>query len=131
MNKKDWMWVLLPLVATWSLDRLTKQWALGIEGVNFYGPLGLVLHRNPGAILGLFSDLPKVLRIVSLSTGGAFLLFMFGIIQFLLPSKSMKLRIGLSFLIGGIIGNVTDRILWGSVVDFIILGHHATLQPGI
>jgi signal peptidase II len=129
MKRKDWMWVLLPLIATWALDRVTKQMALGIDGFTFYGPLGLVLHKNPGAILGLFGDLPKVLRIVSLSTGGAFLLFLFGIIQFILPSKSMKLRIGLSFLIGGIVGNVTDRIMWGSVVDFIIIGTPKLYSP--
>ena len=74
-------------------------------------------------MLGLFSDLPPVLRIVSLSTGGAFLLFSFIIVQYLLPTKSMVLRIGMSILIGGILGNVIDRILWGHVVDFLILGN--------
>ena len=95
----------------------------------FYGFFGLILHHNSGAILGVFSDIPPVLRIVSLSTGGAFLLFIFGIIQFLLPSKSLTLRIGLSLLISGIIGNVTDRILWGYVVDFIVVGTPRAFSP--
>jgi signal peptidase II len=66
---------------------------------------------------------------VSLSTGGAFLLFIFAIMQFLLPTKSMLLRAGLSILIGGIIGNVTDRIVWGYVVDFIVLGNQSKFTP--
>jgi len=88
-----------------------------------YGYFHLALHFNKGAMLGLFSDLPPVLRIVSLSTGGAFLLFSFIIIQYLLPTRSMILRMGMSILIGGILGNVIDRTIWGHVVDFIILGN--------
>lgn len=80
-------------------------------------------------MLGLFSDLPSVLRIVSLSTGGAFLLATYALIQYLLPIKSLTLRTGLSILIGGIMGNVTDRIVWGYVVDFIVIGTPSLSSP--
>lgn len=129
MKRRDWFYVLLPLVFSWSVDRITKYWASGLLDHHFYGPVGFILHHNHGAILGIFSDIPSILRIVSLSTGGAFLLFLFGILQFLLPTKSMMLRIGLSFLIGGIIGNVTDRIIWGYVVDFVVIGSSQTFSP--
>lgn len=122
MRKIDWVLVLLPLFATWTLDRLTKMWAMGLTNLKFYGPLGLVLHHNHGAMLGLFSDAPPVIRIVSLATGGAFLLFFFIVIQYLLPIKSLILRSGMSMLLGGILGNVTDRILYGHVIDFIMFG---------
>lgn len=129
MKRKDWILALLPLLLTWGIDRITKVWASGLTSVDFYGPMGFLLHHNHGAMLGLFSDLPRLLRIVSLSTGGAFLLFLFGIIQFLLPTKSLSLRMGLSFLMGGIIGNVTDRIIWGYVVDFVVFRFGTTLSP--
>lgn len=103
--------------------------AENITGVHFYGPFGLVLHHNHGAMLGLFSDLPAVLRIVSLSTGGAFLLCAFAIIQYILPIKSLMLRSGMSILLGGILGNVTDRILYGYVVDFLLLGSPQNSTP--
>lgn len=129
MRKRDWIYVILPLLLTWSIDRITKMWATGIQGLQTHGPISFALHHNHGAMLGLFTDLPSVLRIVTLSTGGAFILCVYAIIQYLLPIKSMTLRCGLSILIGGILGNVADRIAWGYVVDFIILGTPSLSSP--
>ncbi len=129
MKRIEWVIVLFPLIVCWVLDRFTKLWANGLEGVHSYGYLNFVLHHNHGAMLGLFSELPQVLRIVSLSTGGAFLLCIYVIIQYLLPIKSLVLRTGLSILIGGILGNVADRIIWGYVVDFIVLGTPSLSSP--
>lgn len=120
---------MLPLLITWLTDRLTKQWATKLDGITEFGPITFILHQNHGAILGLFSDLPAVLRIVSLATCGAFLLCSYAFIQYLLPIKSLKLRVGLSILIGGIIGNVTDRIIWGYVVDFVVIGNLNASTP--
>ena len=120
MKRIEWVIVLFPLLVCWILDRITKLWANTIDGPRLHGYINFVLHHNHGAMLGLFSELPQVLRIVSLSTGGAFLLCIYVIIQYLLPIKSLVLRTGLSILIGGILGNVADRIIWGYVVDFIV-----------
>lgn len=73
-------------------------------------------------MLGTFSNLPKVLRIVCLSTGGAFLLFIYLAIQYLIPVQAKMLRVGMSILLGGILGNVTDRINQGAVTDFLLIG---------
>ena len=130
MRKRDWLWVSLCLPATWGTDQLTKWMAVKlIVGINFYGPVGFVIHRNPGAMLGAFADLPPVLRVVSLSTGGAFLIFIYGIIQHLLPGRLMRLRISMTLLLGGILGNVTDRIFDSSVIDFIVLGTRGFPTP--
>ncbi len=129
MRKIDWILVIVPLFLTWGVDQISKNWALTIQGLKFYGPLGFVLHHNHGAMLGLFSDVTPVIRVVSLSTGGAFLLFFFVIIQYLLPIKSLMLRSGLSILLGGILGNVTDRIIYGHVIDFILLGSPEKASP--
>ncbi|MGE0762626.1 MAG: signal peptidase II [Bdellovibrionales bacterium] len=122
MKKYDWLYVIGAVFAVWGLDFFTKVWALEtISDLRFYGPFGLVLVRNPGAILGAFSHLSPLLRVVSLSTGGAFLIFIYASIQYLLPQRSLMLRAGMSILLGGILGNVTDRIIAGSVVDFLVI----------
>jgi signal peptidase II len=129
MRKINWTLVIVPLFLTWGLDRLTKGWAEGLRGISFKGPIGFALHHNHGAMLGLFSELPAVLRIVTLSTGGAFLLCAFVAIQYLLQIRSILLRAGMSVLIGGILGNVTDRILYGYVIDFILVGTPEKTSP--
>jgi signal peptidase II len=131
MKQRHWyLYVALPLILSWSLDRITKLIAIErVDALTFYGFLGFVKHHNYGAMLGLFSDLPPVLRVVSLSTGGAFLIFIFFVIQYLLPSKLVVLRTGLSILLGGILGNVADRIAWSYIVDFIVIGTPNTTTP--
>lgn len=119
MNKKDWTLALLPLLLTVLFDILSKRWALGLQNDVALGWLHLSLHSNSGAMLGLFSELPALLRMVSLATVGAFVLCIFTLIQYLLPIRSLKLRAGLSFLVGGILSNVVDRMTWGYVIDFI------------
>lgn len=119
MKKREWFLVILPMVLTIAVDQLTKFWALDLNGVKDYGIVNFALHFNKGAMLGMFSNLPPILRVVSLSTGGAFLLFTYVIVQYLLPIKSLLLRVGISILMGGIIGNVIDRTYAGYVVDFV------------
>ncbi|MCB0413621.1 MAG: signal peptidase II [Bdellovibrionales bacterium] len=130
VRKHEWLIIISSVFLVWILDYITKQWALtSITSLEFYGPFGFVLHRNPGAMLGMFSDLPPLLRIVSLSTGGAFLIFTYASIQYLLPMRGIPLRLGMSFLLGGILGNVTDRIIWGAVVDFLLIGNKEFASP--
>lgn len=123
MRKRDWAITISLVFLICGIDQITKLIALAtVQGLQFWGPFGLVLHRNPGAMLGAFSNLPPILRVVSLSTGGAFLIFIYAAIQYLLPGRALMLRNGMSILLGGIMGNVLDRILSGSIVDFLIIG---------
>ena len=130
MDRKQWSLHFLLIFTLWGVDFATKLWALfNIRSLDFWGPFGIVLHQNPGAMLGMFSDLPPVLRVVSLSTGGAFLVLIYMAIQHLLPNNIKSLRFGMTVLLGGIIGNVTDRIIRGSVVDFMIIGNMELHTP--
>lgn len=119
MKRKDWILVIAALFVCIAADQISKIWASGLTAEMTYGFLRLVLVHNHGAILGLFSDLPAVLRVVTLSTSGIFILCLYFLIQYLIPRKLMILRISLSILTGGIIGNVLDRILHGYVIDFM------------
>lgn len=131
MRKRDWLIVILPLLVVWGLDRITKVWASTLQGYHDHGLMAFILHHNHGAMLGLFSELPTVLRVVSLSTGGAFLIFSYLIIQYLLPFKSLVLRVGMSTLLGGILGNVWDRIIYGYVIDFLVFKWDQSHSPAM
>jgi signal peptidase II len=130
MDKKEWRIQIMLVLAVSLVDICTKSLALEfIRSLNFWGPFGLVLHKNPGAMLGMFSDLPPVLRIVTLSTGGAFLVLIYFALQYLIPMRAPTLRYGMSILLGGILGNVSDRILHGSVVDFLLIRVGKFISP--
>lgn len=131
MDKKGWFLTLTPLFLVWAIDQSSKMWAIEFTraGPTWTEYLGIVMHQNHGAMLGMFSDLPPLLRVVSLATSGACLVFVYAIIQFFLPENVMKLRVGLSILLGGILGNVTDRIVYGSVVDFVVFRFNDKLSP--
>ncbi len=120
MKRKEWFIIVAPLFVVWFMDHITKLWGESLSEPIQMGFLTFQLYHNHGAFLGFFSDLPPLLRIVSLSTIGAFLVFSYAVIQYMLPIKSLRLRLGMSILIGGIIGNVCDRVIWGYVVDFLV-----------
>lgn len=70
--------------------------------------------------MGSMADSSELLRTVMLSTAGAFILFMFAVIQILVPLKSLLFRAGLSIFVGSVMGNIYDRIAYGYVIDFIM-----------
>ncbi len=85
------------------------------------GFLIVVKVENTGAFLSLGSGFaPLVKKIILWGLPAVALVFMFFFVM-----KSTKLNkasfIGLSFVIGGGIGNVYDRIQYGSVTDFLLL----------
>ncbi len=118
MKRKDWFLVIVSLLLVVFIDQLSKRWSINLPE-KWYGFIHLILIHNHGAMLGLFSELPAVLRIVTLSTSGVFILSIYAIIQYMIPQRLLGLRVGLSLLVGGILGNVLDRILYGYVIDFM------------
>ncbi|MFN8790793.1 MAG: signal peptidase II [Bdellovibrionales bacterium] len=129
MNRGSWLLVYGPIPVLILLDWWTKSLALqysnGQEGP--FGPFYMIF--NHGAMLGLFSDLPPALRIVSLSTFGALVVGIYFLFQYLIPGTHLKLRVGLSVLLGGILGNVFDRIRYGAIIDFIKIRLGGIITP--
>jgi signal peptidase II len=122
MNRKKWSAILLPFIAAIIIDQATKVWALDLKQTHLYSLFTLQLNLNQGLVLGFFSELPKLIRVVSLSTGGAFLVFLYFLTQYLITMPALLLRLGMSLFLGGVIGNTIDRIHWGFVVDFLKIG---------
>ena len=109
--KKDFVFSLLILFLCALVDQLTKSWGTSLS----------TLHYNEGVIFGIAGDLPKALRIITLCSVAGFIFFLYLVLVYLLPSSLYLLKYGLSLLVGGIFGNVLDRILWGKSIDFIPL----------
>ncbi|WAC41370.1 signal peptidase II [Pedobacter sp. SL55] len=81
----------------------------------------LTLVENTGAFLSAGSNLPNIVRIAFL-TVLPILVLGYGL-WFLYSNKSLPrlMQVGICFLIGGGIGNIYDRIVYGSVTDFLHL----------
>lgn len=90
----------------------------------------LIKVENTGAFLSLGDGLPAPFKVVLLSAL-PLLALLFGLF-FLYSRKDIPLLnlLGISFAIGGGIGNIYDRIVYGSVTDFLHLDF-VLFQTGI
>jgi len=75
--------------------------------------------ENKGAFLSLGDQMPHIFRLIILS--GLPILFLGYGLYFLFSKRNLQtsVQIALCFLIGGGIGNLYDRIVHGSVTDFM------------
>jgi signal peptidase II len=106
---KRYIWPALILIGCIGIDQLSKSWAQGLS----------TLHFNQGFIMGIYADLPDSLRIVALGAFAGFIFFLYLLLMYIIPFSARWLKFGLSFLVGGIFGNVIDKIIYGRTVDFI------------
>ena len=105
----------------WILDQLAKAWLVGQlspgEAINVIGDLvRLIYSQNSGALFGLFRDNAVIFGIVSLAVIGLIVAYHGR------AGRSQYLSIALGLLLGGALGNVTDRLRLGYVVDFVDIG---------
>ncbi|MBP9682959.1 MAG: signal peptidase II [Bacteriovorax sp.] len=119
MDKRKFILTYLPFIIFWVIDFYSKSWFSNIPGPFSFGSLHLAYYENHGVVMGTFSKLPLILRTVFLSTIGITLVASFPLLISLVDFKTKRMIFGLSCLFSGILGNVTDRIIYGFVIDFI------------
>ena len=116
---KKW-WLLTVSFGIFGLDRITKYW---IEQAIYPGEyrriignfVRFTLLRNPNGVFGI----PLGGRIPSL----VFVSFAFIFVLILMmQAKNPLFLVSLSFILGGAMGNLYDRVLYGEVIDFILVG---------
>ena len=121
-ERAQWALFLGVAASVLLLDRFTKYLVVtNLEvgemwnPVAFLKPFVTITHvSNTGAAFGLFRDYGLLFAIVAL-------VVVVGILVFYryLPAGQLWLRVSLGLQLGGALGNLLDRVLFGSVVDFI------------
>ena len=110
---------LFVAIAVFGIDRFTKLAALGLldqgRTVNIIpGLFDITLVLNDGAAFGLFKGKAVFFIFISIAVIAA-------IIIYILKNRGIKKlnSIALGMVLGGALGNLTDRIVFGRVVDFL------------
>jgi len=83
------------------------------------GFFNLTHVRNKGAIFGFFSHLDSfwIYALLTVASLAAFVLVAYYFVK--TPSSDTFLKLSLSLILAGALGNLTDRIFRGSVIDFL------------
>ena len=118
-NKKKFLFSLVSLTIL-ALDQWTKKLITGSmhlgESRRIIGDVVRFTYiRNPNSVFGLNLGGPIVSTILTVVA------FIFVIYLFVVAKKPIFLT-AISFIIGGALGNLVDRVLYMEVVDFIEVG---------
>jgi signal peptidase II len=118
-------WLLLISALVVTADRLTKTWVS--SHIRIGGAIPVLDHvlrithwTNEGAAFSLFAGTasPNTVRwvLVSFTLAAALVIF---IVLLRFGNRITLTTVALALILGGALGNVHDRIVYGSVVDFI------------
>jgi signal peptidase II len=123
VRRRRWIEILLPLTIVVA-DQLTK--AMVRASIPLYGSVTIIpgfldfTHvPNTGAAFGFLNavDFPYKGAVIALIAAAA--LVGVGLYSATLSRHQVAARIGLALIVGGAAGNLVDRLMLGSVVDFV------------
>ena len=117
----DKRWYLAITAVVIVLDQITKSWVAAVlrdggDIVLIRGFLNLSYTENPGIAFGMLNDGNVKWLLVGISVV-AIAVVIFYLMR--TGAHNRLLLVALSFLAGGITGNLIDRIRMGRVIDFI------------
>ncbi|QXU40828.1 signal peptidase II [Pedobacter sp. D749] len=130
-----WSVLLLLLTLNFGCDQISKK--IVRNEISDYEHISIIKNHftltkveNSGAFLSLGDNMPYIFRLIILT--GLPLLFLGYGLYFLFAKRNlpMTMQIALCFLIGGGIGNLYDRIVHGSVTDFMHMDFYL-FQTGV
>jgi len=109
-------WVSLSILL---LDQLSKAYIKATFDLHESVPiLNNIFHityiRNTGAAFGILAKYPYLLAIISILVIIAIVIF-----QKAIEEQGRMSMYGYSLVMGGALGNLIDRIYYGSVIDFL------------
>ncbi|MGE0705619.1 MAG: signal peptidase II [Vicinamibacterales bacterium] len=114
-------WLPLLVIALDQATKLMVRAAIPLyESIEIIpGLLNFTHVRNTGAAFGLLNaaDIPYKTVLISLIAGAGFVGI--ALYSMTLPRDQVMARAGLALVLGGAAGNLIDRMIEGSVVDFV------------
>ena len=117
------------IIFTFFFDLITKNYALSSliinHSISINNFLNFTLAFNHGAAFSFLSDAGGWQRWFFI----IFSLIVILIITYILVKEKNSKYIAFSFVIGGAIGNLYDRILYGYVIDFIEFHYNSFYWP--
>ena len=128
--------VLILLIITVNIGcdqfskKIVKQSVLPYETIRVLNDhLTVTRVENSGAFLSAGDSMSKTSKQIFLTLIPV-IAMMLGLVYLLLKPVSKNMLVGLCFVIGGGVGNLFDRILYGSVTDFLYV-KFGFIQTGI
>ena len=138
MNSKKNRYSLITLIVILSIafDQLSKIWVRNnfesyIEKSIIGDVFTLIKVENTGAFLGMGSELSEIPRILLLIVLPIIVLISITLYTYLEKTLDQTSIIGFSLIIGGGIANIFDRIVYGSVTDFLYINLGGIFKTGI
>ena len=138
MNRNKNKYYLITSIITLSiaLDQLSKIWVRNnfenyIETSIIGNVFTLIKVENTGAFLGMGSELSEIPRILLLIILPVIVLISITTYTFLEKTLDKFSVIGFSLIIAGGTANIFDRIVYGSVTDFLYLNFGSIFKTGI
>jgi len=115
-----WMTVSVLVIA---LDQVTKlailKWVTLYDKIPIADFINITHQRNTGAAFGFLAGASGWQKWFFIGLGTAVSIFIISWLWKIRRDGYAALSAGLALVMGGAIGNVADRVLHGSVVDFI------------
>jgi signal peptidase II len=123
MNPKLVVFILSFAIA-YPLDQLSKYWI--VESL-YYGEtltlipgfFDLTQVRNPGGAFSVLAGASTAWRLPFFLTAGALAVGLLLVFYRRLPSHARLSSAALGMILGGALGNLTDRIVYGEVIDWL------------
>ncbi|MEJ2601309.1 MAG: signal peptidase II [Anaerolineales bacterium] len=87
-------------------------------------PFARIVHwKNTGAAFGIFQGFGDVFTILAIVVSIAILYYFPQV-----PRRDWTLRLAMGMQLGGAVGNLIDRLFFGSVTDFVSVGNFAVFN---
>jgi signal peptidase II len=123
--------VLLAFALIVASDQILKSWIRSYPEGHTIGTVGFIdiTHiQNTGAAFGIFQNHSEILAVVA--AVGFIVMLGFGIytLRHFPEYVNVTNRIGFGLILGGTIGNLIDRLRFGTVTDFIDPGFFAAFN---